>query len=63
MAKGGFLKLPDADTVRKRAAQVQASAGKSMELLKRLENRIKDLPQQKREMALLFDEINIVGDI
>jgi hypothetical protein len=63
MAKGGFLKLPDADTVRKRAAQVQASAGKSMELLKRLKNRIKDLPPQKREMALLFDEINIVGDI
>ena len=63
MAFGGFLKLPDADTCRKRAAKVQASAGVDPELYERLRHRVQNLSPQEREMALLFDEINVVGDI
>ena len=63
MALGGFLKLPDKDTCRKRAARVQATSGESKELMAKLKARVADLPAKRREMALLFDEVNILGDI
>ena len=63
MALGGFLKLPDKDTCRKRAARVQATSCESKELMAKLKARVADLPAERREMALLFDEVNILGDI
>jgi hypothetical protein len=63
MALGGFLKLPDKDTCRKRAARVQATSGESKELMAKLNKRVAGLPPHRREMALLFDEVNILGDI
>jgi len=63
MSQGGFLKLPCADTCRKRAARVQAKSGEDKEIFARLKQRVAGWSPQRREMALLFDEINIVGDI
>jgi len=63
MALGGFLKLPDKDTCRKRAARVQAASGESKQLMAELKKRLAGLSPAQREMALLFDEINIVGDV
>ena len=63
MSLGGFLKLPDKDTCRKRAARVQATSGESMELMESLKKRVSAFPPHRREMALLFDEINILGDV
>ena len=64
MAHGGFLKLPHADTVRKLAARANLTSGECRELYDALRKRVEGLPPGKalREMALLFDEINIVGD-
>ena len=63
MSKGGFLKLPHADTCRKRAARIQVSSGESPELYEALKKRLAGWPPERCELALLFDEINIVGDI
>ena len=63
MALGGVLKLPCADTCRKRAARLQATSGECKELFDRLKKRTEGFSPARREMALLFDEINIVGDI
>ena len=57
MSLGGFLKLPDKDTCRKRAARVQATSGESRELMESLKKRVSAFPPHRREMALLFDEI------
>ena len=63
MALGGFLKLPDKDTCRKRAARVQATSGESRALYAALKEIVAKMTPKQREMALLFDEINIVGDV
>ena len=65
MWKGGFLKLPHPDTCRKRASSVQITSGECRELFELLKKRLANLSPDavQREMALLFDEINIVGDI
>ena len=63
MAKGGFLHLPHADTCRQRAARTQVHSGDCPELYETLRTRVAQLPAHRREMALLFDEINIVGDV
>ena len=63
MVEGGFLKLPVADTCRRRAAKVQATSGECKELFERLKTRTRGFSPARREMALLFDEINIVGTV
>ena len=63
MSLGGFLKLPHADTVRKRAATANLTSGECVALYEQLRDRVAGLPPHQREMALLFDEINIVGDV
>ena len=63
MALGGFLKLPHPDTVRKRASRVHASSGECRALYDTLRTRLEGVPAAQREMALLFDEINIAGDV
>ena len=63
MGGGGCVKLPHPDTCRKRASRVQATSGECKELFSRLKTRTAGFSPARREMALLFDEINIVGDI
>ena len=63
MALAGFLKLPHPDTCRKRAGQVQMASGESPAMFDALRKRLEGLPPARREMALLYDEINIVGDV
>ena len=60
---GNILCLPNPDTCRKRAATASAASGEYRELYDSLKERLHGLPPHTREMALLFDEINIVGDV
>ena len=64
MAYGGLLQLPHERTVEKHSGAAHSEAGHSERLYRGVGEAAKQLPEQAREScALIFDEINVVGDL
>ena len=63
MAYGNVVTLPSVDTVRRHAELTQAESGHSKTLLSSVAKAAAGLTRKQREVALIFDEVSLVGEL
>lgn len=63
MANMDVVILPSEDTVKRHLALVQATSGHSVPLYEALKKATRNLPAHMRDVALIFDEVSLVGQL